>query len=167
MVLHDAQKPLTDVQSQVDQVVGNLQKLPHVLSAQNPLPSSSSSTSTALSKDGMTGYITVRFDVNPTSLDDAYLDQVDTAVKPLRSAGVEVEYGGPLGELARPETTDLTSEAVGFAVAVVVLLIGFGSIIAAGCPLLTALISVIVGLSCSSLVAAPPPSRASRPRSPP
>ncbi|MGW0940047.1 MMPL family transporter [Streptomyces sp. NPDC002666] len=154
VVLHDAQKPLTDVQSQVDEVVGNLQKLPHVLSAQNPLPSSSSSTSTSLSKDGITGYITVRFDVNPTSLDDAYLDQVDTAVKPLRSAGVEVEYGGPLGELARPETKDLTSEAVGFAVAVVVLLIGFGSIIAAGVPLLTALISVIVGLSCLSLVAA-------------
>lgn len=36
MVLHGAQKLLTDVQSQVDQVVGNLQKLPHVLPAQNP-----------------------------------------------------------------------------------------------------------------------------------
>lgn len=85
VVLHDAQKQLTEVQSQVDQAVANLQKLPHVLSAQNPLPSSSSASSTSLSKDGKTGYITVRFDVNPTSLDDSYLDQVDTAVKPLRS----------------------------------------------------------------------------------
>ncbi|MFJ3593105.1 MMPL family transporter [Streptomyces sp. NPDC090231] len=154
VVLHDAAKPLTDDRSQVDQVVGSLQKLPHVLSAQNPLPSSSSSTSTSLSKDGNTGYITVRFDVNPTSLGDSYLHQVDTAVKPLRTAGVDVEYGGPLGELARPETKDLTSEAIGFAVAVVVLLIGFGSVIAAGVPLLTALIGVIVGLSVLSLVAA-------------
>lgn len=148
-------------------MVGSLQKLPHVLSAQNPLPSSSSSTSTSLSKDGNTGYITVRFDVNPTSLGDSYLHQVDTAVKPLRTAGVDVEYGGPLGELARPETKDLTSEAIGFAVAVVVLLIGFGSVIAAGVPLLTALIGVIVGLSVLSLVAAPPRSPASPPRSPP
>lgn len=154
VVLHDAHKPLTDVRSQVDQAVGSLQKLPHVLSAQNPLPSSSAPTSTALSKDGTIGYITVRFDVNPTALDRAYLHQVDTAVKPLRTAGVDVEYGGPLGELARPETKDLTSEAIGFVVAVVVLLIGFGSIIAAGVPLLTALISVVVGLSILSLVAA-------------
>lgn len=154
VVLHDAQKPLTDVSDQVGQVVGNLEKLPHVLSAQNPLPSSSSATSTALSKDGRTAYITVRFDVNPTSLDDSYLDQVDTAVQPLRSAGVQVEYGGPLGELARPETKDFTSEAIGFAVAVVVLLIGFGSVLAAGLPLVTALIAVIVGVSCLGLLAA-------------
>ncbi|NEC09651.1 MMPL family transporter [Streptomyces sp. SID7909] len=154
VVLHDAQKPLTDVSDQVGQVVGNLEKLPHVLSAQNPLPSSSSATSTALSKDGKTAYITVRFDVNPTSLDDSYLDQVDTAVQPLRSAGVQVEYGGPLGELARPETKDFTSEAIGFAVAVVVLLIGFGSVVAAGLPLVTALIAVIVGVSCLGLLAA-------------
>ncbi|WP_460096334.1 MMPL family transporter [Streptomyces drozdowiczii] len=154
VVLHDAQKPLTDVSGQVDQVVGNLEKLPHVLSAQNPLPSSSSASSTSLSKDGKTGYITVRFDVNPTSLDDSYLDRVDTAVKPLRSAGVQVEYGGPLGELARPETKDFTSEAIGFAVAVVVLLIGFGSVIAAGMPLVTALIAVVVGVSCLGLLAA-------------
>ncbi|MFG2601059.1 MMPL family transporter [Streptomyces sp. NPDC048462] len=154
VVLHDADKPLTDVSGQVGQVVGNLQKLPHVLSAQNPLPSSSSPTSTSLSKDGRTGYITVRFDVNPTSLGTGYLHQVDTAVEPLRTAGVDVEYGGPLGELARPETKDLTSEAIGFAVAVVVLLIGFGSVIAAGVPLVTALIGVIVGLSVLSLVAA-------------
>lgn len=153
VVLHDAQKPLTDVSDQVGEVVGNLEKLPHVLSARNPLPSSSSS-STALSKDGKTAYITVRFDVNPTSLDDSYLDQVDTAVKPLRSTGVQVEYGGPLGELARPETKDFTSEAIGFAVAVVVLLIGFGSVIAAGMPLVTALVAVIVGVSCLGLLAA-------------
>lgn len=154
VVLHDADKPLTDVSGQVDQVVGNLQRLPHVLSAQNPLPSSSSPTSTSLSKDGKTGYITVRFDVNPTSLGTGYLHQVDTAVEPLRTTGADVEYGGPLGELARPETKDLTSEAIGFAVAVVVLLIGFGSVIAAGVPLVTALIGVIVGLSVLSLVAA-------------
>ncbi|MBO0916848.1 MMPL family transporter, partial [Streptomyces laculatispora] len=154
VVLHDAHQPLTEVRSQVDQAVSSLQKLPHVLSAQNPLPSSSSPTSTALSKDGTIGYITVRFDVNPPALDRAYLHQVDTAVRPLRTAGVDVEYGGPLGELARPETKDRTSEAIGFVVAVVVLLIGFGSIIAAAVPLLTALISVVVGLSILSLVAA-------------
>ncbi|MFJ3698829.1 MMPL family transporter [Streptomyces sp. NPDC090052] len=155
VVLHDGQKALTGFQSQIDQTVSSLQKLPHVLSAVNPLPASSSSPPTgALSSDGKTGYITVRFTANPTSFGTSYLHGVDSAVEPLRAAGVEVEYGGPLGELARPKATDLTSEAIGFAVAVVVLLVGFGSVIAAGVPLVTALISVIVGLSCLALLAA-------------
>jgi RND superfamily putative drug exporter len=157
VVLHDA-KPLTDFTTQVNQAVSSLQHLPHVISVQNPLPQPNASGGTtptgALSKDGTIGYITVRFDTNPSSLGTDYLSGVDSAVAPLRSAGVQVEYGGPLGELARPHAKDLTSEAIGFAVAVVVLVIGFGSLIAAGLPLVTALISVIVGLSCLSLLAA-------------
>ncbi|WP_338931775.1 MMPL family transporter [Streptomyces netropsis] len=151
VVMYDAKAPLTHVQSQVGQAVSALQKLPHVLAAQNPLPPAPPG---ALSADGRTGYITVRFDTTPSTLGHDYIDQVDDAVAPLRAAGVEVEYGGPLGELDRPETKDFTSEAIGFAVAVIVLLIGFGSVVAAGMPLLTALIGVIVGLSCLSLVAA-------------
>ena len=150
VVLHDAKAPLTQESQQVGEVVSSLSKLPHVLSATNPLDPSSG----ALSKDGKTGYITVRFNVNPTTLDDSYLDQVDSAVEPLRKAGVEVEYGGPLGELARPKADDRTSEAIGFAVAIVVLLVGFGSVIAAGMPLVTALVAVIVGLGCLGLLAA-------------
>jgi uncharacterized membrane protein YdfJ with MMPL/SSD domain len=46
------------------------------------------------------------------------------------------------------------SELIGFAVAVVVLLVGFGSVIAAGVPLLTALVGAIVGLACLGLLAA-------------
>ncbi|SEL73047.1 MMPL family transporter [Streptacidiphilus jiangxiensis] len=157
VVLHDA-KPLTDFTTQVNQAVASLQKLDHVLSVQNPLPQTNSSGTTtqtgALSKDGTIGYITVRFDQNPSALGTDYLNGVDAAVAPLRSAGVQVEYGGPLGEAARPHTKDLTSEAIGFAVAIVVLIVGFGSLIAAGLPLVTALISVIVGLSCLSLLAA-------------
>lgn len=166
VVLYDSQGPLTGVSNQVNEVVANLQKLPQVLSVVNPLPSGSSpapapttSTSppppgTPLSADGKTAYITVRFASNPNTFGQSYLTGVDQAVAPLRSAGVEVEYGGPLGELARPETTDLTSEAIGFGVAIVVLLIGFGSVIAAVYPLVSALLGVVVGLGCLGLLAA-------------
>ena len=154
IVLHDPSGPLTGVQSQVNEAVASLQKLPHVLSVQNPLPTSPGQPSSALSANGEIGYITIKFDANPTAYGQSYLDGVDAAVAPLRAAGVDVEYGGPLGELARPKAADLTSEAIGFAVAIVVLLIGFGSVIAAGVPLLTALISVIVGLSGLALLAA-------------
>ncbi|MFI6277798.1 MMPL family transporter [Streptomyces sp. NPDC050988] len=164
IVLRDDKQSLTSVSSQMGQTITDLQKLPHVLSAQNPLtaPSQQSSQSSGqsqqpnvgpLSSDGKTGYITIRFDVQPSTLGDSYLDGVDNSVQSLRSAGVEVEYGGPLGELARPAPDDRISELIGFAVAIVVLLVGFGSVLAAGIPLLTALISAVGGLACLGLLA--------------
>jgi RND superfamily putative drug exporter len=158
IVLHDDQQALTALSSQMSTTVADLEKLPHVLSAQNPLsaPSTPSGQQNVgpLSDDKKTAYITVRFDVQPSTLGDDYLNGVDTAVQPLRSAGAEVEYGGPLGELARPSADDRVSELIGFGVAVIVLLVGFGSVIAAVVPLLSALISVVGGLAILGLLAA-------------
>lgn len=163
IVLHDSSRPLTDSAGRVSSAVTGLARLPHVLSAQNPLPPPGTPTPPAtagtpewgpLSADGKTAYITVRFDVRPSTLEPSYLDGVDSAVQPLRDAGVDVEYGGPLGELARPEPNDRTSETIGFAVAIVVLLIGFGSVLAAVLPLVTALIAVVCGLGLLGLLTA-------------
>ncbi|MFJ4083041.1 MMPL family transporter [Streptomyces iakyrus] len=158
IVLRDDQQPLTALSSQMSTTVADLEKLPHVLSAQNPLsaPGTPSGQQNVgpLSDDKKTAYITVRFNVQPSTLGDDYLDGVDTAVQPLRSAGAEVEYGGPLGELARPSADDRVSELIGFGVAVIVLLVGFGSVIAAVVPLLSALISVVGGLAILGLLAA-------------
>ncbi|GLP69371.1 membrane protein [Streptomyces sp. TUS-ST3] len=152
IVLHDGDKALSSLSSQISTTVTDLQKLPHVLSVQNPLSTPASKVG-PLSSDGKTAYITVRFDVQPSTLGDGYLHGVDQAVQPLRAAGTDVEYGGPLGELARPDADDRVSELIGFAVAIIVLLVGFGSVIAAGVPLVTALISVIGGLACLGLLA--------------
>ncbi|MEU3160895.1 MMPL family transporter [Streptomyces griseoincarnatus] len=159
VVLHDDQQELTALGSQMSSTVSGLEKLPHVLSAQNPLtaqgPSGSSQPDVGpLSSDGRTAYITVRFDVQPSTLGAGYLSGVDDAVRPLREAGAQVEYGGPLGELARPAPDDRISELIGFGVAVVVLLVGFGSVVAAVMPLLTALIAVVAGLAVLGLLAA-------------
>ncbi|MFB7275767.1 MMPL family transporter [Streptomyces hydrogenans] len=163
IVLNDPSKPLTDEASAVNSAVTALEKLPDVIGAQNPLPppgstpppaSSTTPNTGPLSTDGKTAYITVRFSVPPSTLGDDYLTGVDSAVQPLRDAGVTVEYGGSLGELARPDADDRTSEAIGFAVAIVVLLIGFGSVIGAVMPLVTALIGAICGLALLGLMAA-------------
>ncbi|WP_443041937.1 MMPL family transporter [Streptomyces sp. B21-106] len=153
IVMHDDKQALSALSSQMSTTVGDLQKLPHVLSAQNPLSQSPTKVG-PVSSDGKTGYITIRFDQQPNTLGDAYLNGVDKAVQPLRAAGADVEYGGSLGELARPKANDFISEGIGFAVAVVVLLIGFGSVLAAGLPLVTALIGVVGGLAVLGLLAA-------------
>ncbi|WOX20844.1 MMPL family transporter [Streptomyces solicathayae] len=163
VVLNRAAGPLTDQAATVNSAVAALAKLPDVLSAQNPLPPPGSTpqppppgtpNTGPLSTDGKTAYITIRFSVPPSTLGTDYLNGVDAAVQPLRDAGIDVEYGGPLGELARPVADDRSSEAIGFAVAIVVLLIGFGSVIAAVLPLITALIGAICGLALLGLMAA-------------
>ncbi|MEV4949173.1 MMPL family transporter [Streptomyces sp. NPDC053755] len=163
VVLYDGAKPLTDVGDQVSSAVDALKRLPHVLNATSPLPAPGAQPTPPpsgtpdvgpLSTDGKTGYITVRFDVQPGTLGDDYLTGVDSAVEPLRAAGVQVEYGGALGELARPEADDRLSEAIGFGVAIIVLIIGFGSLIAAVLPLVTALVAAVCGLALLGLLAA-------------
>ncbi|MEV5518488.1 MMPL family transporter [Streptomyces flaveolus] len=160
IVVHEADEPLTSLGSQMATTVADLQKLPHVLSVQNPLTATPASGSSSgpnvgpLSTDGRTAYLTVRFDIQPSQLGDGYLHGLDDSVQPLRAAGAQVEYGGTLGELARPAADDRVSELIGFGVAIVVLLVGFGSVLAAVAPLVTALIAVVGGLACLGLLAA-------------
>ncbi|MFH8682043.1 MMPL family transporter [Streptomyces lydicus] len=163
VVLHATARPLTAFGSRIGSAVTALGALPDVLSAQNPLPPPGAPPAKPppgtpnvgpLSADGRTAYITMRFSVQPSTLSPDYLHGVDAAVQPLRAAGVQVEYGGPLGELARPAPDDRTSEGIGFAVAVLVLLAGFGSVLAAVLPLVTALISAVCGLALLGLLAA-------------
>jgi putative drug exporter of the RND superfamily len=134
----------------VEDTITALGQLPHVVSASNPL---SQSTPT-VSSDGVIGYSTLQFNVPPSTLGDSYVDQLDNATAPARSANIQVEYGGGLDQLTRPKANDLRSEAIGFAVALIVLLLIFGSVIGAILPLLTALISVVAGISILGIVAA-------------
>ncbi|MFE0512964.1 MMPL family transporter, partial [Streptomyces sp. NPDC058964] len=149
IVLHPGSGALGAHREAVGTAVSELGKLPDVISVADPLR-----TPGAVSADGTTGMVTVRFTKNPSRFDRSYLDGVDDAVHALRADGVEVEYGGPLGRLARPKAADRLSEAIGLATAVIVLLAGFGSLAAAGLPLLTAVIGLLSGISLLALLAA-------------
>ncbi|MCX4695383.1 MMPL family transporter [Streptomyces sp. NBC_01408] len=132
----------------IDSAVGNLSRLPDVLSVADPL-----TTPGAVSPGGDIAQVTVRFSGNPAGFDPSYLAGVDSAVQPLRADGVTVEYGAPLGQLATPKSADRVSEAIGLTVAVLVLLIGFGSVAATGLPLLTAVTGLAVALGALGLLA--------------
>jgi RND superfamily putative drug exporter len=125
-------------------------KLPHVLSASDPL---TTQTAGGVSKDGATVNAPVNFGVVPASLDAAYLDQLDAAVAPARQAGLQVEYGGGAGQIGQ-QAHDSTSELIGLTLALILLLIMFGSIVAALLPLVSAVFSVATGLSLIGLIAA-------------
>ncbi|MFE0376338.1 MMPL family transporter [Streptomyces inhibens] len=97
-----------------------------------------------LSKDARTAYIQVSYKVTGFELTDASKDALKDAAKDGRHAGLTVEIGGNALQ-AMPETG--ATEVIGIAVSAVVLVITFGALIAAGLPLLTALIGVGIGVS--------------------
>ncbi|MFF4080031.1 MMPL family transporter [Streptomyces sp. NPDC001777] len=103
------------------------------------------STPGTVSKDGRTAYSTVAYDAPGTDLTDATTGALEDTAKAGREAGLTVEIGGtalvPESELGG------TTELVGVAAAAVVLLITFGSLAAAGLPLLTALVGIGVGVA--------------------
>jgi RND superfamily putative drug exporter len=149
VVFNSRSGTLASHSSQLEDSITALGKLPHVISASDPL----SSTAPAVSSSGTIGYSTLEFNAQPANFGDAYVGQLDQATSAARGANIEVQYGGGLDQLTRPKPADLRSEAIGFAVAFIVLLLIFGSVIGAALPLLTALISVLAGVSILGIVA--------------
>ncbi|MFF3613522.1 MMPL family transporter [Streptomyces sp. NPDC002580] len=104
----------------------------------------------AVSKDGSVAYASVRYEVSGMELKDASKDALNAAAQDARDAGLTVEVGGDALQ-ATPETG--SSEIIGIAIAAVVLVITFGSLLSAGLPLLTALIGVGIGVSTITALA--------------
>ena len=150
IVFHSSTGKVSDQSDAVSQSMANIAKLPHVTSATDPL---STPNSPYVSKDGTIVNAPMSFDVVPASLDHAYLDSLDTAVQPARSAGLEVEYGAGAGQVGK-QAHDQKSEVIGLVLAFVLLLLMFASVVAATIPLLAAVFSVGAGVSLLGLLAA-------------
>ncbi|MEU8564442.1 MMPL family transporter [Streptomyces cyaneofuscatus] len=104
----------------------------------------------AVSEDGSTAYISVSYKVNSMELTDATTDSLKDAGKDAQNSGMKVEIGGDALQVM-PHTG--TAEIVGVAIAAVVLVITFGSLVAAGLPLVTALVGVGIGVSTITALA--------------
>ncbi|GAA2027133.1 MMPL family transporter [Agromyces tropicus] len=105
-----------------------------------------------VSGDARTAYIQVQFDGPVTEVTQEQIDAVLATGDIGRDAGLRVAFGG---EVFQETTFGLTiTEAFGVLFAGVVLLITFGSLLAAGMPLLTAIVGVGTAFGGISLVAA-------------
>lgn len=111
----------------------------HVASVQDPFQTG------AVSEDGRLAYATITYDRQVTELTDGDKGALQAAVDALDDAGYPTVVGGD----ATSDTTEAighTAEAVGIVVALVVLTVTFGSLVAAGMPLLTAVVGVGIGI---------------------
>lgn len=107
-------------------------------------------TGNAVSKDGSTAYISVTYDVTSMELTDGTREALKDAGAEAQKSGMTVEIGGDALQVM-PETG--ATEVIGIALSAVVLVITFGSLIAAGLPLLTALIGVGIGVATITALA--------------
>lgn len=96
------------------------------------------------SADGRYGTMTFSYDVPlPADVTDEDRQAVYDAIQISRDAGMDVEVGGP--GFGDPIAVEPISEIAGVVVALIILLFTFGSLLAAGLPLVTAIVGVGIG----------------------
>ncbi|MDX3710034.1 MMPL family transporter [Streptomyces europaeiscabiei] len=108
-------------------------------------------TTRAVSRDGTIAYASVTYKVPAMELKDSSKEALETTALKAQDAGLTVEMGGDALQ-AEPETA-ATGEIIGLALAAVVLVVTLGSLVAAGLPLLTAIIGVGIGVSTITALA--------------
>ncbi|OIK07257.1 MMPL family transporter [Streptomyces monashensis] len=128
----------------VEKTVKELGSGPEVVSVADPYAGH------AVSRNGSIAYAAVKYKVSGMELKASSKDALKEAAQHARDAGLTVEVGGD-ALTATPETG--SSEVIGIAIAAVVLVITFGSLLAAGFPLLTAIIGVGIGVSTITALA--------------
>ncbi|MFJ3789311.1 MMPL family transporter [Kitasatospora sp. NPDC090091] len=122
----------------VTEAVGRIAAVPGVAGAPDPYATK------AVSPDGRIAIALVSFDRKLGDITDGQRDAVRAAADPAGAAGLTVAYGGDAyNRMAQVDG----GEAVGLMVAGVVLVITLGSLVAAGLPLLTALVGIGVALA--------------------
>ncbi|WP_406247693.1 MMPL family transporter [Streptomyces anulatus] len=104
----------------------------------------------AVSQNGSTAYISVSYQVSSMELTDATRASLEDAGKDAQKSGMKVEIGGDALQVM-PHTG--TAEIIGVVIAAIVLVITFGSLVAAGLPLVTALVGVGIGVSTITALA--------------
>ncbi|MEU9153613.1 MMPL family transporter [Streptomyces sp. NPDC048417] len=130
----------------IETAIGKLKTVPQVGLVSDPFESK------AISKNGNVALGSVQFDSQPTDVKESTLDAVKAAVVPARDAGVQVEYSGSVYPGWQMKVSEVP-EIVGILVAFLILTITFGAFVAAGLPILTAIIGIAVTIMSISALA--------------
>jgi putative drug exporter of the RND superfamily len=137
----------------IAETLARIAELPHVVQVSNPLE-----TPGTLSQDGATGFAQVAYDLPAIELGVEPFQDLLAIVEDTDSATLQVEIGGEYaswGEQPEPGAAEL----VGLLAAMVILLVAFGSVVAMGLPITTAVVGLATGMGIvivlASFVAVP------------
>ncbi|GHH40129.1 RND superfamily putative drug exporter [Streptomyces umbrinus] len=129
--------------AEVESLVDDLKSASQVASVADPY------TGGTVSKDGSVAYAQVTYKVVPDEITDATRAGLEHVAEQGERAGLAVSMGG---SAVAEEAHQSTAELIGIVIAALVMVITFGSLVAAGLPLLTALFGVVAAI-CGITVA--------------
>jgi putative drug exporter of the RND superfamily len=131
------------VKKKMEGVFAQVEKFPHVSEVASPYVKGGAA---AISEDGKIAYATIQYDVPNNKLDKEKTREIIAVAQGAAGNGLEVQLGGNTIQEAEQEEGD-SSFGIGLLAAAIVLLLTFGSVVAMGLPLITALFALGVGLS--------------------
>ena len=114
-----------------------------VLAGGTPAPENPAAQPQLAPPNGQIGFATLQMQGQITDIPEATHEAIADLVAAQSGSGVEIELGGAAVKQAPAIGS---TEAIGVVVALIVLLITFGSLVAAGLPMLTALIGIGIGV---------------------
>ncbi len=149
IVLAARQGAVTDaaVRSRVAPMLAAVARLPHVTGVVSPYTTKGAR---AISPEGKVAFATVTFDEKANVLPPAATERVITVAKSAGSPQLQVALGGQaIEQVQKPSLGAAT--AIGLLAAIIVLLVTFGSLIAMGLPIITALLGLGTGIGLAGL----------------
>ncbi|MDA1770266.1 MMPL family transporter [Bacillus cereus] len=128
-----------EVQQKIAEVLSEIKKDSAVDSVAAPMQLQN------LSENKKIGYAVVTYKVEAEKVTEASKDKILDSIETTRDAGIQTELSGGDIKFSDSETSGMT-EIVGVLVAFVVLTFTFVSLLAAGLPILTAIIGLAIGM---------------------
>lgn len=140
---------LTDpaVQAGIEASLEQMRHSPQVAAVVDPYQTKT------IAPGGQVGYAAVQYGVGLADIQGSALDALSSAADPARAAGVQVEFGGQVYP-GFDQAVSEVPEIIGIVVAFLILLVAFGALVAAGLPILTAIVGVVIALMGVSALAA-------------
>jgi RND superfamily putative drug exporter len=129
-------------------VVGRLGPLAHVVAVASPL---SAAGSHQVARDGHIAYAVVQFDTTTAQLPATAVKAVIATAEAADHRGFTVALGGdPISSVITAAPGP--SEGIGITAAILIMLLAFGSVVAMGLPIITALFGLGIGIALLELV---------------
>ncbi len=149
IVFHNSQGSVfaPDVRGAIKPLLAKVSRMPHVVSVISPYTPSGR---VQVSRDGRTAFATINYDKRANLLPNNTGKPVLNAIDAINVPGLQIAAGGQVIEQAEGFSIG-PATVVGVIAALVILLLTFGSLIAAGMPLITAGLGLITGIALVGL----------------
>ena len=147
-VVFHTSTPIADNRAAIESVVNGLRPLAHVSGVVSPF---SAAGAHQISPHANIAYAVVQFDEQTANLPPGAVHAVINRAEAAAHPGFQVALGGePIGSVQK--ISPGASEGIGITAAMIIMLLAFGSVVAMGLPIITALFGLGIGVALLELV---------------